>query len=313
MTDVETPETIERQADAAEEGAPAAADKPQPERARSLTRKVALPSLAVVGGLGSLGALDLLRKRYQKRQLFLPERFPSGTWEPSHLGLKVEDCWFESEDGVRLHGWWIAQENAAGTILYCHGQSGSIGHRVGVFRALRKLGMNLFAFDYRGYGRSEGKPSEEGLSRDVRAAHDYLTAQRGLAHRRLVLFGNSLGGAVAVEGASQRPVAGLIVQASFTDVRSMARSRHRKLPLHWLASNQFRSIAKVGALAMPKLFVHGTRDRVVPIELGRELFEAAADPKRFLAIEGAGHHDIERKGGEPYFAALRTFAAGCVE
>lgn len=275
---------------------------------RSLAKSVALPSLAVAG---SLSALDLLRRRYQKSQLFLPERYPSGNWDPKSLGLKVKDVWFPSVDDVQLHGWWIDHPQAFGTLLYCHGNKGSIAHRIGALRWLHRIGLNLFAFDYRGYGRSDGTPSEAGLFQDVRAAHDYLTQDRGVSAGKLILFGHSLGGAVAIDGAGQRPVAGLVVQSSFTDVRSMARHNNPKLPLHWIATNQFRSITKVDSLTMPKLFIHGTADETIPLAMGQELFAAAAEPKEFLTVDKAGHNGVEARGGEAYVRRLRRFAEGC--
>ncbi len=286
------------------------APEASPKAARSLVKSVALPSLAMAG---SLSALDLLRRRYQKSQLFLPDRYPNGIWDPKPLGLEVEDVWFASADGVQLHGWWIGHPQAFGTLLYCHGNKGSIAHRIGVFRWLRRIGLNLFVFDYRGYGRSDGAASEAGLFLDVQAAHDHLTQERGIDATKILLFGHSLGGAVAIDGAGQRPVAGLVVQSSFTDVRSMARYNNPKLPLHWIATNQFRSISKVGSLKIPKLFIHGADDETVPITMGRELFAAAALPKEFLTVEKAGHNGVEARGGEAYVWRLRRFARRCVE
>ncbi len=281
----------------------------KPAAPRSLVKSVALPSLAMAGGLS---ALDLLRRRYQKSQLFLPERYPAGVWDPKALGLDIEDVWFASGDGVQLHGWWIAHPRAFGTLLYCHGNKGNIARRAPALRWLRRAGLNLFAFDYRGYGRSDGAPSEAGLFLDVQAAHDYLTQERGIDPAKLLLFGHSLGGAVAIDGACHRPVAGLVVQSSFTDVRSMARHNNPKVPLHLIATNQFRSITKVGELAMPKLFIHGTADETIPLAMGQELFLAAALPKEFLTVDKSGHNGVEARGGEAYVRRLRRFAEGCI-
>lgn len=266
---------------------------------------------AVTGAVGGLGALELLRGRYQKQTVFTPQRYPQGVWDPGVFDLPAEDVWFEADDGVELHGWWIPHPEARGTVLYCHGRSGSIGSRLGIFRRLYRLGVDLLAFDYRGYGRSQGVPSERGLGLDVRAAHDYLTGVQGRAPESIVLFGHSLGGAVAVDGASHRPVAGLVVEASFTDLKDMARVLSPQVPLHLLTRNGFRSGEKVGNLECPKLFIHGTADATVPLELGRRLYEVAAEPKDLYVVEGASHNDLHLKGREAYYRRLALFFTDC--
>lgn len=262
---------------------------------------------ALVGGVGGIGALGYLRGRYQHSALYLPESYPDGAWEPGAHELVTEDVWFRAADGMDLHGWWIAHPRASGTVLYCHGSSGSITHRVGIFRQLGRLRMNVFAFDYRGYGRSSGVPSERGLYADARAAHDHLTGALGRAGAEVVLFGHSLGGAVAVELARDRPAAGLVVQSSFTDLKQMARTRYPQLPLHWITRNEFRSVEKVAELTLPKLFVHGTADRTVPLEVGSQLFEAAAEPKELYLVKGADHNDVHLRGGRAYARRLARF------
>lgn len=269
--------------------------------------------VAVLGSVGGIGALGYrLRGRYQDNTVYLPDRYPNGVWDPSIHGVEAEDVWFRSADGVDLHGWWIVHPRAVGTLLYCHGSSGSIAHRIGVFRQLAKLRVNVFAFDYRGYGRSDGVPSERGLYADVRAAYDHLLSALARDPREIVLFGHSLGGAVAIDAAGDRSVAGLVVQSSFTDVRDMARVLYPQLPLHWVTRNEFRSIDKVGLIDVPKLFIHGTEDGTVPLELGRRLFEVAAEPKEFYVVERAGHNDVHLHGGGAYQRRLARFTKSCV-
>ncbi len=271
-------------------------------------RRLAIPTLALVAGLGTL---EVARRLYQAKRLFSPARFPEGDWDAENLGLPVEDLWFEAEDGIDLHGWWMPHPEARATLLLCHGHSGSIAHRVEQFKELFDHRLSLFAFDYRGYGNSDGRPSEKGLYRDVRAAYDFLAEVIGEEPERIVLVGQSLGGAVAIDGALHRPVAGLVVQSSFIDVKALARSAHPNLPMHLIAKNQFRSIEKVEHLPMPKLFIHGTEDEVIPIEHGRALFERAAAPKQFLAVPGANHNDVSEWGGETYFSRLAGFVDVC--
>ncbi len=271
-------------------------------------RPFALPLLVAAGG----GAGGWLRNRLQARHLFNPVKYPHGIWMPSEHGLPARDVWFASEDGTKLHAWWVPRARARGTVLYCHGNNGNISTRVGALAHLSSLGLNVFAFDYRGYGRSHGSPSEEGLYQDARAAHDYLSGVLGQRPESILLFGHSLGGAIAIETALHRPVGGLVVQSSFTHVRDMAKSLFPRSPLFLVARNQFRSLDKVQALAVPKLFIHGMDDPTVPFEMGRRLFEAAAEPKEWHPIARAGHNDVYRPGGWRYHRRLRKFCRRCL-
>lgn len=275
---------------------------------RSKGRKL-LGLTAMAGGVGALG---YLRNRWQQRKLFGPDRYPEGEVDPAALGLEVEDRSFSAGPGVELHGWWIPRRLALGTVLYCHGSSGSIAHQVEVLAALRQLRTNIFAFDYRGYGRSTGEPSEAGLFLDARAAWDHLVAELGVRPEEIILFGHSLGGAVAIDCALDRVAAGLVVESTFTQVRDMARASYPGLPLHLVARNQFRSIHKVGRLTLPKLFLHGGADERVPPELGRRLYEAAAEPKEMYIVPGAGHNDLHRQGGLRYLRRISRFRSRCL-
>lgn len=272
--------------------------------------KKAIPPLAVVG---ALAAMEMLRRQFQRTRTFRPERFPSEISDPKSLGLPADDLWFETRDGIHLHGWWMPQDSALGTVLFCHGHSGSLGHRIEQLRQMLRLPVNLLAFDYRGYGRSGGRPTEQGLFRDVRAAYDNLRSRLGETADRIVLFGQSLGGAVAIDGALHRPVAGLVVQSSFVDMKTMARVKFPRFPVHWIASDHFRSGEKVARIAAPKLFIHGTGDTMIPYSQSEVLFERAAAPKQLLPVIGADHHDIHERGGESYFRRLSSFLLRCLE
>lgn len=275
-----------------------------------------LPSLAVAGGLG---LLELARQRFQQSHMFEPEIYPAGNWSPIEQGLDVRDVWFASEDRTRLHGWWMphpgdraglgrARHGEPMTVVYCHGNSGNMATRVEIFRDLHRLGVDIFAFDYRGYGRSAGTPSEAGVCADVRAALDHVVGELGVPWHRIILFGHSLGGAVAIDGAwHRREIAGLVVQSSFTQVVDMARHFYPDLPIHWIARNGFRSIDKVRQLEMPKLFAHGKRDPTIPFVHGERLFEAATGPKVWLPVTRATHNDVHLWGGLRYFRALTRF------
>lgn len=264
-----------------------------------------VPSLAVVG---ALGVLEVCRARFQHLHMFSPSRYPEGDWDPGRHGLPYRDVWFESEPGIRLHGWWFERPRARGTVLFCHGNAGSLGDRIEIFRHLRRLKVDIFAFDYRGFGKStDASPSEKGLYADVRAAYAVLVGELGADPERTILFGHSMGGAVAIEAALGCPVAGLVVQSSFTDLRGMARHRFPSIPMHLLTRNGFRNIDKVGRLGMPKLFLHGTADPTVPFYMGERLYAAAAGPKAWFPVKNAGHNDLHVHGRGAYFRALARF------
>jgi fermentation-respiration switch protein FrsA (DUF1100 family) len=175
---------------------------------------------------------------------------------------------------------------------------------------LARIPAQVFIVDYRGYGRSEGKPNESGVYLDARAAWEYLTAERGIAGERIVVFGKSLGGAVAVDLAAEVTPAGLIVQSSFCSVPAMARVHYPFVP-GWMVRTKMDSLSKIGAVVCPKLFIHSRNDEIVPIEQGRALFEAAVGEKRFVEIEGASHNETWLVGGDSYRQAIRDFVLDC--
>lgn len=226
---------------------------------------------------------------------------------PTDLGLVHEEVELLAEDGVRLHGWFLPVKGSRLTVLVCHGNAGNVSHRLD--RALlmqSRLGVDTFLFDYRGYGASEGSPDEKGTYRDGRAAYRWLIA-RGLDPERVVLFGESLGSAVALQLAVEVEARGLVLESPFTSIPDMVRAVYPFLPLWPLIRTRYDNVAKVARLRMPLLVLHGERDDVVPFAQGRRVFDAAPEPKRFFAIPGAGHNDTYVVGGEAYWRALRDF------
>ena len=249
---------------------------------------------------------------WENKIIFHPSIYPDGMWNPETYGLPVEDVHFQSDDGVKLHGWFVKGEgaddrNERSTLLWFHGNAGNLSHRLDKILLLRKLGLNVFIFDYRGYGKSEGQPDEQGLYHDSIAAYHTLVESRNVRPETLFLFGQSLGGACAVEVALQHPVAGLILEATFTSVEEMAELMFPVLPVRFLVHSKFNSIDKVPLLSIPKLFIHGSQDSIVPFSMGRKLFDAAKEPKEFLEILNADHNDNYIVGGEGYFHALVRF------
>ena len=224
-------------------------------------------------------------------------------------GLPLEDVWFQAEDGTKLFGWYVQSSASSPVLLWCHGNAGNIIHRLENLAELYRIGLSVFIFDYRGYGRSEGKPSEEGFYQDALAAYSYLVNTRGVRPERLGLFGRSLGAAVAGEIASRKPAAGLILESPFPSIAAMARAHYGGLPMHWLLSGRFPLSERLARVTMPVLVIHGDYDTIVPIALGREVFDAAREPKSFYVIEGADHNNTYNVGGRAYFQRLARFIA----
>jgi fermentation-respiration switch protein FrsA (DUF1100 family) len=252
-------------------------------------------------------ALYLFYPKIENLLVFFPQSDFDLT--PEELHLPYQDVNFYAADGVSLHGWFFRNEPAAcPVILFCHGNAGNISHRLDNVGRLLEAGLRVFIFDYRGYGKSAGRPSEEGLYRDGLAAYDYLIREAGVSPKEVVLFGRSLGAAVAVEVALKRELKALILESAFTSTKDMAGSMFLFRVLSPLLPAHYNNVAKIGRVSVPKLFIHGDADGIVPFSMGKRLYDAAAEPKRFLRLKGAGHNDTYVAGGEKYFRVLKAFA-----
>ena len=250
-----------------------------------------------------IGLLSALWNRVVEDLIFQPE--PGVALRPADLGVPGEEVFLVAEDGVRIHGFWLPSEGASRALLFLHGNAGNASHRLPNAARLAALGSHVLLLDYRGYGLSEGRPSEDGVYADARAGLAHLT-ERGIDEERTVLFGRSLGGAVAVDLARDRPLAGVILESTFSSVPDVVRS-HYGVVLAPLAGRRFDSIAKIPELRSPLLFFHGDRDEIVDPALGRRLFDAAPEPKAFESLAGAGHNDTVEVGGDAYFERIRSF------
>ena len=244
--------------------------------------------------------------RIEDRFIFHPDRVTER--DPGHIGLKFEDVFFETQDAVRLHGWFIPHQGASATFVWFHGNAGSISDRLLNIKLLHdRIAINIFIFDYRGYGRSEGTVSEKGTYLDGAAAIKYLLGRDDAAARRLILFGRSLGAAVAAEMATRFDTFGLILESPFVSIREMARAIFPSLPLAWLLRTRYDTLEKVRSVKTPILVLHGDRDATVPFAQGKKVFEVASEPKKFHRIVGASHNDTFVVGGEEYYGAFREF------
>ncbi len=242
----------------------------------------------------------------ERHFIYFPEKLLVAT--PSDRGLDFQDVFFETSDGLKLHGWFVPGR-ADMTWVWFHGNAGNIGHRVDNIAALNsRLGASVFIFDYRGYGHSEGMPSEQGTYRDAEAALTYLRSREDVDDQKIVLFGRSLGGAIALEAAIEARPYAVILESSFTSIRAMAKRVYPFVPgIGLLVQAKYDSLAKIKNVHAPVMVLHGDRDEIVPFDMGKELFEAANPPKRFYAVEGAGHNDTYYVGGAAYYEALASF------
>lgn len=238
-------------------------------------------------------------------QVFFPEKRLEA--DPGAYGLEFQELWLEASDGPRLHAWLVPAPGARCLLLYCHGNAGNLSHRLDRVARLRRQGVSVLIFDYRGYGRSQGQPSEQGLYRDAEAAHAQARALADQQGQKLVLLGRSLGGVAAVWIASRLPVEGVILESTFTNLGEMARSLYPLPGLRGWLGDRFDSLGRIKDIRAPLLVVHGDRDEIVPLKQGRELFEAASARKDFFLIPGAGHNDTYLVGGQAYFQRVRDF------
>jgi len=236
------------------------------------------------------GGLALVLYFFQARLVFYPEIGREMIATPGQAGLPYQDIQLTTGDGLNLHGWYIPAPQPRGTVLFLHGNAGNISHRLDSLQMFHRLGYSTLIFDYRGYGNNGGTPTEQGTYRDAEAAWRYLTEQRHIPSCRIVLFGESLGGAVASWLAVRQQPAALVIASGFTSVPDLARHFYPFLPVRWLARIRYDTRENLRAVAVPVLIAHSPEDEIVPFEHGRALFAAANPPKRFLELAG-GHND----------------------
>jgi fermentation-respiration switch protein FrsA (DUF1100 family) len=268
------------------------------------------------------GAL-LYAVTFESKFIYFPAKYPEGDWrerepraEEGRTVARCEDVWLAAEDGVRLHAWFCAPHAARGgalapvetdrALLYLHGNAGNISHRRDIIDSLAALPAHVLALDYRGYGRSHGEPTEQGLYRDALAAWEYLTKARGFAETRVAVFGESLGGAVAVDLASRVRPCALVLQSTFTSVADMAAEVMPFIP-RFLLRTKMDSAAKIARARSPVLVIHSPADEVVPYKFGRRLYDAAPEPKQFYEIKDAPHNSTHEVGGAAYYEAVGKF------
>jgi fermentation-respiration switch protein FrsA (DUF1100 family) len=236
------------------------------------------------------------------RSVYFPVKHPGGFWN-LQAQLRATDVWLDSTDHVRIHGWFVACPGSRRVTLFLHGNAGNISHRGQRFREITAAGSSVLMIDYRGYGKSTGSPSKNGLFADANAAYEYIL--KTSRPQEIIVHGESLGTAVAVDLASRHQCGGVVLEAAFTSASDVAGT---VVPMIGpLLIRSFDSRRKIMRVQAPILFIHGSADDIVPMRLGRALFDAAPESKYFWAIPGAGHNDIVESAGPEYRKRLQSF------
>ncbi|MFH1837339.1 MAG: alpha/beta hydrolase [Candidatus Omnitrophota bacterium] len=242
---------------------------------------------------------------FERSNVYFPEKELTGS--PDEIGLSYKDVYFRAEDGVELHGWFIPSGRPPrATFLFCHGNAGNIYHRLEIIKILNALDVNVFIFDYRGYGNSKGTPSETGTYYDAMAAYKKLLELEKVNKNYIIIYGRSLGGAVAIDLAGKVDVKGIIIDSAFTSTGDMAKEVYPFIPIKLSLWVKYDNLSKIGKIKIPKLIIHSKDDEIVPFHQGKELFEKAAEPKDFYRMQG-GHNDAMFVYSEEYMRRLDEF------
>ena len=245
-----------------------------------------IPALAAIL-LAIFVGVFILVKFLERISVFYPCKVVDLT--PASEQMDYEDLYITTKDGIKINAWLVKANAHASTVIFAHGNAGTISDRIMKLKFFHEIGLNIIIFDYRGYGRSMGAPSEKGVYLDVAAVYDYIQARKDIDPARIIGYGTSLGGAVMIELATQRKLAGLIVESSFTSAKEMARMIYPFVPTI-LMSIKFDSVSKVSKINVPKLFLHSHEDEMIPFSMSQKLYEASAEPKEFIVTYG-GHNE----------------------
>lgn len=240
----------------------------------------------------------------QDSLLYFPE---NEIWQtPRNIDLEYTETTIKTRDGLNISGWYIPADNEKGVLLFCHGNAGNISHRLESIRIFNSLNLSVFIFDYRGYGKSEGRPSEHGTYLDAEAAWNYLVTGKRITPKNIILFGRSLGGAVAAEIAKRQDPAALIIESSFTSVPDLGKTLYPWLPVKHISKFKYSTIDKIGLIRCPKLIIHSPEDEIISFDHSVTLYKKAIQPKEFLIIRGS-HNDGFLISGITYSDGIKMF------
>lgn len=262
----------------------------------------------IAGGL-TIAGLEIARRLFRHTQIFCPERNPVKSWNPQDYGIprdRVEPMWIDTPDGEKLFAWYLRAEKPIASALWCHGNTGNLSNVAEIMPHLLDAGYNVLLFDYRGFGRSTGRPSLAGVVDDGVTAAKFHDAIRP-KDLPSILYGYSLGGGIAAQVLPRHSFDGLILQSTFTSIPELAKILWPRIPLHLLAGDIFNSMRIIKRLDIPLLLLHGTADEVVPWAMGRAMHEACPSSKRMYTVEGGLHKDLFVRDGDAIVWAVNQF------
>ncbi len=244
--------------------------------------------------------------RLVKHLTFHPKKYPAGDWDTSKLPWKVEEVWITTSDNIRLLCWYLPKQGTDTVVLYLHGNSGNITERAGEsINLVKNLPFGVFMLSYRGYGKSQGSPSEAGVYLDAMAGYKYI--KKTMPKKDIVIYGHSLGAAIAVELATKVEAAALILEAPFTSLEEIGHVHYPLLPAKLLAEGMFNSISKIGKIRYPKMIIHGDEDEVIPYQQGKKLYDTAEEPKTFYRVKKGDHNNLAKIAGMEYIEQWHRF------
>lgn len=266
---------------------------------------------ALITSLVVLLGLYLFTQFVRRTSMFFPARFPEGAWDPRSLPVQPEDITFKAPDGVTLHGWFFHAPNSnrrtATVMVWFHGNAGNITDRAPMAAEFARRGLSTLVFDWRGYGKSEGHPSESGLFDDALAAYDFV---RTRTTGEIALYGESLGGPFTAFVASKRKARCVVIENSFPSLCAMGNALYHPLPLGFFAPFALNTTKWLNAAGVPVLVMHGKRDAVIPFALGKQLYEGLRVPKEMMVSENSGHCEFVNAEAERYYASVMRFVTG---
>ncbi|HDQ40355.1 MAG TPA: alpha/beta hydrolase [Desulfonatronum sp.] len=265
-----------------------------------------MSSLFSIAAAIAAGYLFIAGWVYLRQDAMVYQPLPELLGSPADFGLEYEEAWLKTSDGVDIHGWFVPGRGAVRRVLlFCHGNAGNISHRLDSLKIFHDLGLSVFIFDYRGFGKSRGQPNEKGTYLDAETAWDHLLA-RGYGPEEIFIFGRSLGGAVAAYLAAGKDAAALILESTFTSLPDVGAAFYPYLPVRLLARHRYETITHLRKVRCPVLVVHSIDDEMIPFSHGQSLFATASNPKTFLEISG-GHNHGFLISGQHYVEGLRAF------
>jgi fermentation-respiration switch protein FrsA (DUF1100 family) len=234
--------------------------------------------------------LVMYARWFERSSIYFPYRAIETT--PGSIGLPYEDVYFETSDGVKINAWFVPASSPRGTVLFCHGNAGNISHRLEIIKMLNGLDLNVFIFDYRGYGKSSGSPSEKGTYLDALAAYEYLKTRDDVDNEKIIVHGKSLGAAITIDLATRVKPRAIISESAFTSVADIGQEIYPFLPMKLINTIKYDNLSKIDKLDIPKLMIHSREDEIIPFHHGQKLFEKAAGPKEFYQMKGSHNEGI---------------------